>query len=148
MPEFNKIVTKEQLQEAISRNKRFGIKQSKSPEKQQEFEIRSFLEWYVFDRLGTSPKLLVDNIQTQYYAEQSLRDRRQRNVDFARGRQFNEIVYDSETQTYTTQFNYLSQMQIFIIIRRRARNHTIRQNNPVIIKIGRASCRERVSSPV
>ena len=112
MPEFNKIVTKEQLQEAISRNKRFGIKQSKSPEKQQEFEIRSFLEWYVFDRLGTSPKLLVDNIQTQYYAEQSLRDRRQRNVDFARGRQFNEIVYDSETQTYTTQFNYLRRRNI------------------------------------
>lgn len=112
MSELNKITTKQQLQEAISRNRRFGIKQSKAPEIKQEFEYRSFLEWYVFDRLGTTPNLLIGNIQTQFYAEQNFRDRRQRNVEFTRGRQFNEIVWDTETQTWTTQFNWLRRRNI------------------------------------
>ena len=107
MPEFKKITTKEQIQEALNRNKRFGIKNKTSFEQKQQVEYRSFLEWYVFDRMGISPTLLIGNIQTQYYAEQNLRDRRQRNVDFIRGRQFNEPVWDADTQQWTTQFNYL-----------------------------------------
>ncbi|MDD4971902.1 MAG: hypothetical protein PHT07_20950 [Paludibacter sp.] len=107
MPEFKKITTKEQIQEALSRNKRFGIKNKTSFEQKQQVEYRSFLEWYVFDRMGISPQLLIGNIQTQYYAEQNLRDRRQRNIDFIRGRQFNEPVWDADLQQWTTQFNYL-----------------------------------------
>lgn len=107
MPEFKKITTKEQIQEAISRNRRFGIKNKESFEKKQEVEYRSFLEWYVFDRMAISPGQLITNIQTQYYAEQNLRDRRQRNIDFIRGRQFNEAVWDADAHKWTTQFNYL-----------------------------------------
>lgn len=107
MPEFKKITTKEQIQEAIGRNKRFGIKNKQSFEQKQQYEYRSFLEWYVFDKMGISPNLLISNIQTQYYAEQNLRDRRQRNIDFIRGRQFNEPVWDSDLQQWTTQFLYL-----------------------------------------
>lgn len=107
MPEFKKITTLEQMQEALSRNRRFGIKANTSIEKRQEVEYRDFLEWYVFDRMGISPLTLIANIQTQYYAEQNLRDRRQRNIDFIRGRQFNEAVWDADAHRWTTQFNYL-----------------------------------------
>jgi len=107
MPEFKKITTLEQMQEALSRNRRFGIKANTSIEKRQEVEYRDFLEWYVFDRMGISPLTLIANIQTQYYAEQNLRDRRQRNIDFIRGRQFNEAVWDADAYRWTTQFNYL-----------------------------------------
>jgi hypothetical protein len=107
MPEFKKITTKEQIQEALSRNKRFGIKNKTSFEQKQQVEYRSFLEWYVFDRMGISPTSLIANIQTNHSAEQNLRDRRQRNIDFIRGRQFNEAVWDADIQKWTTQFNYL-----------------------------------------
>jgi len=107
MPEFKKITTLEQMQEALSRNRRFGIKANTSIEKRQEIEYRDFLEWYVFDRMGISPLTLIANIQNQYYAEQNLRDRRQRNIDFIRGRQFNEAVWDADASRWTTQFNYL-----------------------------------------
>lgn len=103
----NKITTKEQIQEAISRNRRFGIKNKESFEQKQDVEYRRFLEWYVFDRMGIAPNQLITNIQTQYYAEQNLRDRRQRNIDFIRGRQFNEAVWDSDANRWTTQFMYL-----------------------------------------
>lgn len=107
MPEFKKITTKEQIQEALNRNRRFGIKNKTSFEQKQQVEYRSFLEWYVFDRMGITPTQLIANIQTQYYSEQNLRDRRQRNIDFIRGRQFNEAVWDTDTQRWTTQFMYL-----------------------------------------
>lgn len=112
MPEFKKITTKEQIQEALSRNKRFGIKNKTSFEQKQQYEYRSFLEWYVFEKMNISPAQLIANIQTQYYAEQSFRDRRQRNIDFIRGRQFNEVVWDSELKQWTTQFNYLRRRNI------------------------------------
>ena len=107
MVAFKNITTKEQIQQALIKNKKFGIKNIDSFEEKQKNEYNSFLEWYVFDRMGVSPQLLIGNIQTQYYAEQNLRDRRQRNVDFIRGRQFNEPVWDAELQQWTTQFNYL-----------------------------------------
>lgn len=112
MQGFKKITTKEQIQEALNRNKRFGIKSKTSFDQKQAVEYRSFLEWYVFNRLNISPLQLISNIQTQYSAEQSFRDRRQRNVDFARGRQFNEVVWDSEIKRYTTQFQYLRRRNI------------------------------------
>lgn len=107
MVAFKNITTKEQIQQALIRNKKFGIKNIDSFEEKQKNEYSSFLEWYVFDRMGISPQLLIGNIQTQYYAEQNLRDRRQRNIDFIRGRQFNEPVWDADLQQWTTQFNYL-----------------------------------------
>ena len=107
MQGFKKITTKEQMQDALNRNKRFGIKNKDSFENKQKFEYRSFLEWYVFNRINITPGQLLANIQTQYYAEQNYRERRQRNVDFARGRQFNETVWDDDVKKWTTQFMYL-----------------------------------------
>ena len=107
MPGFNKITTREQMQDALARNKRFGIKASKSFEIKQRDEYSEFLKWYVFKKLNTSPQALLGNIQTQYYAEQNIRDRRQRNIDFIRGRQFNEIVWDENRKKYCTQLEYL-----------------------------------------
>lgn len=112
MVEFKKITTKEQIQEALLRNKRFGIKNKSSFEQKQQVEYRSFLEWYVFNRMNITPQQLLANIQTQYYAEQNLRDRRQRNVDFVRGRQFNEAVWDSDLKRWVTQFEYLRRRNI------------------------------------
>jgi len=109
MQEFNGFVsTKEGIQEALRRNKRIGKKPMNSPMQiQSKGDKEAFLEWYVFNRLGTSPVPFVQNLETIFYAEQNLRDRRQRNIDFIRGRHFGEIVWDSEIQQYTTQWNYL-----------------------------------------
>lgn len=107
MQGFNKIITKEQMQEALSRNKRFGNKAFKSLEVKQKNEFSEFLKWYVFKKLNISPQALLGHIQTQYYAEQNIRDRRQRNVDFIRGRQFNEVVWDDNRKKYCTQLEYL-----------------------------------------
>lgn len=112
MPEFKKITTKEQIQEALNRNKRFGLNKKFTVEKKQENELRGFLEWYVFNRKNTTPANLIQQIQTQYYAEQNFRERRQRNVDFTRGRQFNEAVWDSEIKKWVTQFEYLRRRNI------------------------------------
>ena len=45
MQGFNKIITKEQMQEALSRNKRFGNKAFKSLEVKQKNEFSEFLKW-------------------------------------------------------------------------------------------------------
>lgn len=112
MPEFKKITTKEQLQEALMKNRRFASNGKITPERKQKEEDKKFLEWYVFDRMGTTSERLVQQIQTQFYAEQSKRERRQRNVDFTRGRQFNEPVWDSEIKKWVTQFEYLRRRNI------------------------------------
>lgn len=72
----------------------------------------SFLEWYVFDKLGTTPSAFIGNLESQYYSEQNFRDRRQRNIEFVRGRHFGEAVYDSELQRWVTQWEYLKRRNI------------------------------------
>lgn len=113
MQGYNFKRSKAEINEAIRRNKRLGIKHTNqayynSPVSQQ----RSFLEWYVFENLGTSPMDFLNNIHTQYYAEQDFRTRRQRNVEFVRGRHFNEPVYDAEIQRTITNFEYLKRRNI------------------------------------
>ncbi|MCE5332683.1 MAG: hypothetical protein LLF95_11175 [Bacteroidales bacterium] len=112
MPAFKKITTKEQLQESLLRNRRFGLKNGLTVEKKQNNEFQQFLEWYVFNRMNTTPAHLIQQIQTQYYAEQSFRDRRQKNIDFTRGRQFNEVVWDSEIKRWVSQLEYLKRRNI------------------------------------
>lgn len=113
MQGYNFKRTKAEINEAIRRNKRLGVKHTpqtyyNSPAN----ESKSFLEWYVFQNLGVQPMDFLSNIHTQYYAEQDFRTRRQRNVEFVRGRHFNEPVYDAELQRYITNFEYLKRRNI------------------------------------
>ena len=105
----NYIQTPQGIKEALRRNKRLSLKRVGIHEKQQVKgnTHRDYLEWYIFDKLNTTPQSFIGNLESQYYAEQNFRDRRQRNIDFTRGRHYNEIVYDSEIKSYTTQWNYL-----------------------------------------
>ena len=108
MQEFNNIRTKEAMREAIRRNKRMRAKHMNAPvEVKQKDDYKSFLEWYVFNKLRTSPQKFIGNLETQYYAEQNFRDRRQRNIEFIRGRHFGEAVYDNELGRWVTQWEYL-----------------------------------------
>jgi len=111
MLEF-KNLTKEQMIEAVRRNQRMGIKQKNTSEQVQVNEYASFLEWYAFNRLNTQPQTLSSTIQNQFYAEQNFRDRRQRNIDFTRGRHFSEPVWDSEIKAWITQWQYLRRRNI------------------------------------
>lgn len=94
-----------EIKELIRRNQRAGLQRPKRSMTEPE-NYSSFLEWYVFNNLNISSQLFVSNLQTQYYAEQNFRDRRQRNIEFVRGRHFNEMVYDSEIKQYVTQWVY------------------------------------------
>lgn len=106
--------TKEQINEALRRNKRLGV--THTPQTFNDIGIngrkQSLLEAYVFANLGVAPYDFITNVHTQYYAEQDFRNRRQRNVEFVRGRHFNEPVYDAEIQKTITQFEYLRRRNI------------------------------------
>lgn len=97
---------------ALRRNKRMGVKRLNTFTSIERTDDISFLEWYVFDNIGTTPKDYVGNLETQYYAEQNWRDRRQRNVEFIRGRHFGEAVYDEQLQRLVTQWEYLKRRNI------------------------------------
>lgn len=113
MPEHNFIRGKQNVIEAFRRNKRLGVKRPTTPTIElKKDEYSEFLEWYVFDKLNMTPKELLMSLETQYSAEQDFRDRRQRNIDFIRGRHFNETVYDAEIKRYTTQWEYLKRRNI------------------------------------
>jgi len=99
------IQSSKEIRDLIRRNERAGLSRPKRTMVQPE-SYSSFLEWYVFDNLNISSSQFIANIQTQYYAEQNLRDRRQRNIEFVRGRHFNESVYDPEVKQYVTQWVY------------------------------------------
>lgn len=106
----NNIQNKKQFQEAISRNRRMGIKSPSFGMVKRlpvNDEYKEFLEVYVFDKIGMSPQQLLSTLETQYHSEQNFRDRRNRNIEFIRGRHFNEMIYDSEIQRNVTQFQYL-----------------------------------------
>lgn len=115
MSEYKFNLSKAEINEAIRRNKRLGIKHhtySQYNESPASNKHKSYLEWYVFQNLGVNPTDFINNIQTQYYAEQDFRNRRQRNVEFVRGRHFNELVYDEELQRQITNFEYLKRRNI------------------------------------
>lgn len=99
------IQSQKEIRDLIRRNERAGLSRPKRTMVQPE-SYSSFLEWYVFNNLNISSQQFVANLQTQYYAEQNFRDRRQRNIEFIRGRHFNELVYDPEVQRYVTQYSY------------------------------------------
>lgn len=95
------------MMNAIRRNKRLGLKRISMPAVNElpKDDYSKFLEYYVFSNLGT-PDSLLRTIEHQYYADQDIRDRRQRNVDFIRGRQFNELIYDPELKRRITLAQY------------------------------------------
>ncbi len=97
---------------ALRRNKRMGFKRTSTFQENNAENDITFLEWYVFNNLGVAPSAYIETLQTQYYAEQNFRDRRQRNVEFVRGRHFGEIVYDAELQKNVTQWRYLQRRNI------------------------------------
>lgn len=109
MQEFNGYIhSPEGIKEALRRNKMMGKRRIGLPAKEvkPKNDFAEFLQLYVFDHLNMTPMQLLQNLQSQYYAEQNFRDRRQRNIDFTRGRQLGELVYDAELNKYITQWQY------------------------------------------
>jgi hypothetical protein len=114
MQEFNGYIRgKEQIKDAIRRNK---MQQKRNTGFCREIKpvntFAAFLKNYVFERLQMSPIELLRSLENQYYSGQDFRNRRQRNIDFTRGRHFNEPVYDSELKRTVTQWQYLKRRNI------------------------------------
>lgn len=109
MPELNYIRSKEDVRSALRRNKMQGRNTIGLPVKdiKPENDYKAFLEMYIFDKLNMTPMELLRSLEHQYYAEDDFRARRQRNIDFTRGRHFNELVWDAELKRYVTQWQYL-----------------------------------------
>lgn len=115
MQEFNNFIhTPEGIREALRRNKMMGKRKISLPAKSvsPKNDYFSFLEMYVFDKLNMTPIELLRSLEHQYYAEQDFRNRRQRNIDFTRGRQFGEMVYDAEIKRMITQWEYLKRRNL------------------------------------
>jgi hypothetical protein len=111
MQEFNGnyISTKEGIRDALRRNERMGKRKIGMPvkdirPKDSQYE---FLKAYVFDRLNMSPMEMLRSLEHQYFSEQDWRNRRQRNIDFTRGRHFGEPVWDADVRKWVTQWEYL-----------------------------------------
>lgn len=109
MPEINYIRSKEDIKDALRRNRMQGRRTIGLSVKdiKPENTYKEFLEGYVFGRLNMTPIELLRSLEHQYSSEDDFRQRRQRNIDFTRGRHFNEIVYDAERRKYVTQWQYL-----------------------------------------
>ena len=105
MANIRKINNEKDIRDAIRRRERLGIEM---PHRAMTAPINpsSFLEYYVFQTMGLSPMLFYQTLQNFFYADQNLRDRRQRNIEFLRGRHFNELVWDTELKRYVTQLVY------------------------------------------
>lgn len=108
----NWIQSKEGIKEALRRNKRMGQMSSFAPVAIKQDDYKAYLEWYVFDQLGISPAGLIAQLQLQYSSEDNFRARRQRNIEFVRGRHFNEMVYDPDAKRYMTNWEYLRRRNI------------------------------------
>lgn len=105
--------SKKDILEAIRRNSRIGNTTQFSPVGlTRKNEYQKYLEWYVFDQLGISPQQLIQVLQLQYSAEDNFRQRRQINVEYLRGRHFNEIVWDPEAGKNVTMYDYLRRRNI------------------------------------
>lgn len=102
------IHTKEGIKEALRRNKMQSKRTLGLPtsEIKSRGEFSEFLEVYVFQQLNMTPNELLRSLEHQYYAKQNFRDRRERNIDFTRGRQLGEPVYDPDIKRITTQWEY------------------------------------------
>lgn len=109
MQEFKYIHSKEDVKNALRRNKMQGRRKISLPINNIKPKIgyKEVLEVYLYDKLNMTPNELLRNLEHQYYAEQNFRERRQRNIDFTRGRHFGEMVYDAELKRYITQWQYL-----------------------------------------
>jgi len=114
MPEFNFIHNKEDIKDALRRNKMQGRRSISQPNKEisPKDNYKEFLEMYLFSKLNMTPIELLRILETQYYAEEDFRYRRQRNIDFTRGRHFGELVWDSEIRRYITQWQYLKRRNL------------------------------------
>ena len=113
--EFNGYIhSKEGIQEALRRNKMQKRKSIGLPAKdvKPKDQYAQFLEKYVFDKMNMTPYQLLSTLEHQYNAEQDFRNRRQRNVEFTRGRHFNEPVYDAEIKRTISQWQYLKRRNI------------------------------------
>lgn len=110
MQEFSGYIhTKEGIKDALRRNTMMGKRTIGLPTKDitPRDDYSSFLEVYVFGKLNMTPQELLRSLEHQYYAEDNFRTRRQRNIDFTRGRHFGELVYDAEVRRHVTQWEYL-----------------------------------------
>lgn len=110
MQEFNGYIhTPEAIKEALRRNRMQGKRSIGLPVKdiKPKNNYAEYLQMRVFEKLGMTPYSLLKTLENQYYAEQDFRNRRQRNVEFTRGRHFGELVYDAELKRYITQWQYL-----------------------------------------
>lgn len=106
MANIRKIESAHQIKETIRRNDRAGLTRPKREMNKIPEDYSSFLEAYVFNTMGVASSQFIANLQTQHAAEQNFRDRRQRNVEFIRGRHFNEMVWDAEIGQNVTQWIY------------------------------------------
>lgn len=107
------IQSKEGIKEALRRNKRMGQTVNRfGPVEVKKQDYQVYLEWYVFNQLGTTPTGLIEQLQLQYSAEDNFRARRQRNIEYVRGRHFNEMVYDTDAKRYMTNYEYLRRRNI------------------------------------
>lgn len=109
MKEFNYIQSKEDIRDALRRNKMQSRKTISLPSNsiKPKNDHKEILEVYLYSRLNMTPDRLLRNLEHQYTAENDFRARRLRNVDFTRGRHFGELVYDAEIKRYITQWQYL-----------------------------------------
>jgi hypothetical protein len=114
MQEFNYIQGKEDIKDALRRNKMQGRRTISMPanEIKPKDDQKEILEVYLFGKLNMTPMELLRTLEHQYYAEQDFRARRQRNIDFTRGRHFGELVYDAELKRHITQGQYLKRRNI------------------------------------
>jgi len=107
------IRSKKDILEAIRRNSRTGnIVQFSPTGLSKKNEYQKYLEWYVFDQLGLAPQQLIQTLQLQYSAEENFRLRRQKNIEYVRGRHFNEVVWDPEAGRNLTMYEYLRRRNI------------------------------------
>ena len=112
---FNDYIhTPEQIADALRRNKMQGQRRIGLPtnELKPRGNYAEYLEWYVFNKLNMTPDQLLKTLEHQWNAEQDFRNRRQRNIDFTRGRHFNEPVYDAELKRTVSQWQYLKRRNI------------------------------------
>jgi hypothetical protein len=115
MQEYNNYIqSKEGIKDALRRNKMQGRRSISMPTDniRPKDDYKEFLEMYVFDHLNTNPRQLLGTLEQQYFSEQDFRQRRQRNIDFTRGRDLGELVYDAELQRMVTQAVYLKRRNI------------------------------------
>lgn len=110
MQEFNGYIhSKEDIKDALRRNKLVGKRRVGLPPKDTvpKDDISEYLQAWVFEKLNMTPTQLLEGLNNVYTSEQNFRDRRDRNIDFTRGRHFNEPVFDAELGRWISQAQYL-----------------------------------------